>query len=68
MQTVTLNNSVEMPIIGFGVCQIPDNETHASVEAALEIGYRHLDTASSYQNEEAVGAVIKASGITRENL
>jgi len=68
MQTVTLNNGVEMPIIGFGVFQIPDNETQAAVEAALDAGYRHLDTAASYLNEEAVGAAIKASGIAREDL
>lgn len=68
MQTVTLNNGVEMPIVGFGVFQIPDNETQAAAEAALEAGYRHLDTAASYGNEEAVGAAIKASGIPREDL
>jgi len=68
MQTVTLNNGVEMPIIGFGVFQIPAEETQAAVEAALEAGYRHLDTAVSYGNEEAVGAAIKASGIAREEL
>ena len=68
MQTVTLNNGIQMPIIGFGVFQIPDAETQAAVEAALEAGYRHLDTASSYQNEEAVGAAIKASGIPRDEL
>jgi 2,5-diketo-D-gluconate reductase A len=68
MQTVTLNNGVEMPILGFGVFQIPDDETQAAVEAALEAGYRHLDTAASYLNEEAVGAAIKASGIPRDEL
>ena len=68
MQTVTLNNGVEMPILGFGVFQIPDHETQVAVEAALEAGYRHLDTAASYGNEEAVGAAIKASGIAREDL
>ena len=68
MNTVTLNNGVEMPIIGFGVFQIPGNETQAAVEAALETGYRHLDTAASYGNEEAVGAAIKASGIARDEL
>jgi 2,5-diketo-D-gluconate reductase A len=68
MQTVTLNNGVEMPIIGFGVFQIPDDQTQAAVEAALEAGYRHLDTAASYGNEEAVGAAIAASGIAREDL
>jgi 2,5-diketo-D-gluconate reductase A len=68
MQTVTLSNGVEMPIIGFGVFQIPDDQTQAAVEAALEAGYRHLDTAASYGNEEAVGAAIAASGIAREDL
>lgn len=68
MQTVTLNNGVEMPIIGFGVFQIPDDQTQAAVEAALATGYRHLDTAASYGNEEAVGAAVKASGIAREEL
>jgi len=68
MQTVTLNNGVPMPIAGFGVYQIPEEETQAAVEAALQAGYRHLDTAASYGNEEAVGAAIKASGIAREEL
>lgn len=68
MNNVTLNNGVQMPIIGFGVYQIPDDQTQAAVEAALEVGYRHLDTAASYGNEEAVGAAIKASGIAREDL
>jgi len=68
MQTVTLNNGVAMPIVGFGVFQIPDDETQAAVEAALDAGYRHLDTAASYGNEQAVGAAIKASGIAREEL
>lgn len=68
METVTLNNDVEMPIVGFGVFQIPDSETQAAVEAALEAGYRHLDTAASYGNEQAVGAAIKASGLPREEL
>lgn len=68
METVTLNNGIEMPIIGFGVFQIPDDQTQAAVEAALEAGYRHLDTAASYLNEEAVGAAITASGIPRDQL
>lgn len=68
MQNVTLNNGVEMPIVGFGVYQIPADETQAAVEAALAAGYRHLDTAAAYGNEEAVGAAIKASGIAREDL
>jgi 2,5-diketo-D-gluconate reductase A len=68
MQTVTLRNGVDMPIIGFGVFQIPGDQTQAAVEAALEAGYRHLDTAASYGNEEAVGAAITASGLPREDL
>ncbi len=68
MHTVTLNNGVEMPIGGFGVYQIPEDQTQAAVEAALKAGYRRLDTAVSYGNEEAVGAAIEASGIPREEL
>src|SRR6187200_2905805 len=64
MNSVTLNNGVQMPILGFGVFQIFDEET----QAALAAGYRHLDTAASYGNEEAVGAAIRASGIAREEL
>jgi 2,5-diketo-D-gluconate reductase A len=66
--TVTLNNGVEMPLIGFGVFQIPAEETQQAVEQALAVGYRHLDTAASYGNEEAVGAAIKASGVPRDEL
>lgn len=66
--TVTLNNGVLMPIIGFGVFQIPAEQTQEAVEQALAAGYRHLDTASSYGNEEAVGAAIRASGVPREEL
>jgi 2,5-diketo-D-gluconate reductase A len=68
MRTVTLNNGVAMPIVGFGVFQIPPDQTQAAVEAALEAGYRHLDTAAAYGNEEAVGAAIDASGIPRDDL
>ena len=68
MKNVTLNNGVEMPILGFGVFQIPEEETQEAVEAALAAGYRHLDTAASYGNEAAVGAAIKASGINRREL
>jgi 2,5-diketo-D-gluconate reductase A len=68
MQNVTLNNGVEMPILGFGVYQIPADETQAAVESALEVGYRHVDTAAAYGNEDAVGAAIKASGIARDEL
>ena len=66
--TVTLNNGVQMPILGFGVFQIPDEDTEQAVTDALAAGYRHLDTAASYGNEEAVGRAIAASGIPREEL
>ena len=66
--TVTLNNGVDMPVLGFGVFQIPAEETEQAVATALEVGYRHLDTAEAYQNEEAVGQAIAASGIPRGEL
>jgi 2,5-diketo-D-gluconate reductase A len=66
---VTLNNGVEMPILGFGVFQVPDPaECERSVRDAIDVGYRLLDTAASYGNEEAVGAAIKSSGIDRGEL
>jgi diketogulonate reductase-like aldo/keto reductase len=69
MQTVTLNNGVEIPILGFGVFQIADPaECERSVIDAIEVGYNHIDTAASYQNEEAVGRGIKQSGVARERL
>jgi diketogulonate reductase-like aldo/keto reductase len=68
MQTVTLNNGVEMPILGFGVYQIPPEQTEQAVTDALAAGYRLLDTAAAYGNEEAVGRAIKNSGIPREEL
>ena len=66
--TVKLNNGVEMPILGFGVFQIPAEQTEQAVLDALEAGYRALDTAASYLNEEAVGKAIRASGVPREEL
>jgi 2,5-diketo-D-gluconate reductase A len=69
MQKVILNNGVEMPILGFGVFQIPDaNECEQAVYEALMAGYRLIDTAAVYQNEEAVGRAIKRSGVPREEL
>ncbi|HQZ00135.1 MAG TPA: aldo/keto reductase [Propionicimonas sp.] len=65
---VTLNNGVEMPILGFGVFQIPPESTEQAVLDALEAGYRHLDTAAAYFNEEAVGRAIAASGVPRAEL
>lgn len=69
MQKVTLNNGVEMPILGFGVFQMEDAaECERCVADAIEIGYRSIDTAASYGNEEAVGNAIRQSGIAREEL
>ncbi|HZY36991.1 MAG TPA: aldo/keto reductase [Mucilaginibacter sp.] len=69
MQTVQLNNGVEMPILGFGVFQVTDlAECETSVVDAIETGYRLIDTAQSYMNEEAVGKAIKRSGLAREEL
>jgi len=69
MQNVKLNNGVEIPILGFGVFQIPDlAECERSVVEAIQTGFRHIDTAASYLNEEAVGRGIKRSGVAREEL
>jgi 2,5-diketo-D-gluconate reductase A len=65
---ITLNNGVEMPILGFGVFQIPPDDTEQAVVDALAVGYRHLDTAASYENEEAVGRGIARSGAPRDEL
>jgi len=69
MRKVKLNNGVEMPILGFGVFQVTDlSECERSVLDAIQVGYRLIDTAASYGNEEAVGNAIKQSGIAREDL
>ena len=69
MKEVTLNNGVKMPILGYGVFQIPDaKECEICVSNALQVGYRSIDTAAAYMNEQAVGAAIKQSGINREEL
>lgn len=69
MQNVTLNNGVEMPILGFGVFQVTDLAAcERSVLDAIETGYRLIDTAASYENEEAVGKAIKYSGVPRKDL
>ncbi|WP_324678117.1 aldo/keto reductase [Hymenobacter sp. GOD-10R] len=69
MQYTTLNNGVQMPLLGFGVYQIPDpQECEASVSAALRAGYRLIDTAAAYGNEDAVGRAIQKSGVPREEL
>ncbi|MGX7263441.1 aldo/keto reductase [Enterococcus crotali] len=69
MQTVTLNNGIEIPILGFGTYQITDpKEAEQAVVAAIKAGYRHIDTAQSYLNEAAVGRGIAAAGVPREEL
>jgi 2,5-diketo-D-gluconate reductase A len=69
MQTVKLNNGIEIPILGFGVFQVTDPaECERSVVDAIQTGYNHIDTAASYMNEEAVGRGIKQSGVPREKL
>ena len=69
MQNVILNNGVEMPILGFGVFQVTDaEECERSVAEALRVGYRLIDTAAAYENEEAVGKAIKSSGVAREEV
>ncbi|GAA1376351.1 aldo/keto reductase [Catellatospora chokoriensis] len=65
---ITLNNGVAMPILGFGVFQVPDEQTEQVVTDALAAGYRSIDTAASYGNEQAVGRAIAAGGIAREDL
>ncbi|AUD03500.1 aldo/keto reductase [Spirosoma pollinicola] len=69
MQQIVLNNGVAMPILGFGVFQVPDlNECERSILDAIATGYRLIDTAASYGNEEAVGQAIKKSGVARDEL
>ena len=67
--TVTLNNGITMPLLGFGVFQVPDlAECERAVRDAIDVGYRLIDTAASYGNEEAVGHAIKGAGVPREDL
>lgn len=71
MQTIKLNNGVNMPILGYGTYQIPQNEAQRCVEDAISVGYRLIDTAQAYFNEEGVGAAIKTAingGVKREDL
>lgn len=65
---VKLNNGIEMPMEGFGVFQIPEKECEQVVRNAIAEGSRLIDTASSYQNEEAVGRAIRSCGVPREEL
>jgi 2,5-diketo-D-gluconate reductase A len=66
--TISLNNGVEIPQLGFGVFQIPPDETVEATRTALEIGYRHIDTAEMYGNEAEVGEAVRQSGIPREEV
>jgi 2,5-diketo-D-gluconate reductase A len=65
---VTLRDGVEVPQLGFGVFQIPPEDTQEKVEEALAVGYRHVDTAAAYRNEAGVGAAIAATGVRREDV
>ncbi len=66
--TITLNNAVTLPALGFGVFQTPADETAAAVAEALRVGYRHIDTAAAYGNERGVGDAIRDSGLSREDV
>jgi diketogulonate reductase-like aldo/keto reductase len=68
VQTLVLNNGVEMPAIGLGVFQTPPDVTTAAVEEALRLGYRHIDTAAAYANEREVGEGIRRSGVARDEV
>ncbi|MFB7645413.1 aldo/keto reductase [Streptomyces sp. NPDC056084] len=66
--SITLNNGVEMPQLGFGVWQVPDAEAAKAVATAIESGYRSIDTAAIYENERGTGKAVAASGVAREEL
>ncbi len=66
--TITLNNQTTIPQLGFGVFQVPPDDTAAVTAQALEVGYRHIDTAQMYGNESGVGLAVKESGIPRDEL
>ena len=66
--TITLNNGISIPTLGFGVFQTPPDETAIAVEEALRVGYRHIDTAAGYANERGVGEGIRRSGLRREDV
>ncbi|MCT9820596.1 aldo/keto reductase [Microbacterium sp. W1N] len=66
--TISLNDGIQIPQLGYGVFKVPPADTQRAVEEALEVGYRHIDTAAIYGNEEGVGAAIAASGIARGDL
>lgn len=66
--TVTLASGAEMPLLGFGTWQIPESEAPAATTAALETGYRHIDTATGYQNEAGIGKALASAGLPRESV
>ena len=68
MQTIKLSNGIEMPLLGYGVFQVPPQEAERCVTDALSVGYRLIDTAQAYYNEEGVGAAIAKSGVNREDI
>ena len=68
MKYVTLSNGVKMPILGYGVYQVTQDECERCVLDALEVGYRSIDTAQSYFNEEQVGSAVQKSGVPRKEL
>ena len=68
MKTVQLNNGVEMPILGYGIYQVTQEECERCVLDAISIGYRSIDTAQAYHNEAEVGSAIKKCGVPREEL
>lgn len=68
METMTLNNGVEMPALGLGVFRTPPDETRDAVRAALDAGYRHIDTAAAYGNERQVGEAVRSSNLDRSEV
>ena len=68
MEYVTLSNGVKMPQLGYGVYQVSNEECERCVKDAISVGYRAIDTAQSYHNEDAVGAAVAASGVPRSEL
>lgn len=66
--TILLNNGVEIPQLGFGVYQVPPEQTEEATRVALEVGYRHIDTAEMYGNEEGVGKAVRGSGLDRDEV
>lgn len=68
MKTIKLNNGIEMPQIGYGVYQVSPDECERCVSDALKTGYRMIDTAQAYHNEEGVGRAVKNSGINRSDI